>query len=53
MQGHFFSTALVIPHITSVWTTECPFNGSAPQSIQEISADLNKCENVYLKFDLF
>lgn len=53
MQGHFFSTVPATPDITSVWTTEYPFNGSGPQSIQVISADLNKCKNVYLKFDLF
>lgn len=32
---------------------EYPFNGSAPQSIQGTSADLSKCENFYLKFNLF
>lgn len=41
------------PHIRSLWTSEYPFNGSAPQSIQGTSSDLNKCENVYLKFDVF
>lgn len=40
-------------HVTSLWTSEYPFNGSASQSIQGTSADLYKCENVYLKFAVF